>query len=108
LAFPSNINTSYVDPRFYVSLPSPSLDIKISNPGHVSVYKIFNGGTGYKLNGIAYQEKKNIGNNAVILERRIDFPNPDDVEILTLTYTGDQSSFFYNIGATGAFVNMNA
>ena len=60
------------------------------------------------MNGIAYQEKKNIGNNAVILERRIDFPNPDDVEILTLTYTGDQSSFFYNIGATGAFVNMNA
>lgn len=108
LTFPSNINNSYTDPRFYVSVPSPSLDAKISSPGHVSVYKIFNGGTGYKMTGISYQEKKSVGNNAVILERKIDFPNPANSEVLTLTYTGDQSSFFYSVGTTGAYVNMNA
>jgi hypothetical protein len=107
LEFPSGINSSYADPRFFLLLPSPVIDEKICGPGEIAEYQVFNGGTGFKMNGIRYMEKRNVGNNSILLERNVEFPNPGQFSVLTLTFAGDRSSLFYSNGITGGYLNMD-
>lgn len=107
LTFPSNINISVVNPAFYVMLPSPSVPPQISGANDVTSFKIMNSDPAYTFQGISYMERKNVGNNSVLIERRIDFPNPQNVSVLNLTYTEDSDAFFFSIGETGSYVQMS-
>jgi hypothetical protein len=66
-----------------------------------------NSNPNYTFKGISYMERRNVGANSVLIERRIDFPSPQNVGVLNLTYTEDTDSFFFNIGSTGAYVQMS-
>jgi hypothetical protein len=107
LTFPSDINISVVGPAFYVMIPSPSIPSQISGPNDITSFKIMNSDPSYTFQGISYMERKTVGNSAVLIERKIDFPNPQNVSVLNLTYTEDTDSFFFGAGETGSYVQMS-
>jgi hypothetical protein len=107
LEFPSSINPVFTSPAFYVMLPSPSVPPEISGPNDITSFKIMNSDPNYTFRGISYMERKNVGVNSVLIERRIDFPSPQNVGVLNLTYTEDTDAFFFSIGSTGSYVQMS-
>jgi hypothetical protein len=107
LTFPSDINPSFVNPKFYVMLPSPAVPPEITGAGKITSFKVMNSDPNYSFNGISYMEKINVRNNSVLVEKRIEFPNPSQIGVLNLTYTDESESFFYRAGSSGGYVQMS-
>lgn len=107
ITFPSSINPAFSSPAFYIMLPSPSVPPEITGPNDITSFRIMNSNPNYTFRGISYMERKNVGANSVLIERRIDFPSPQNIGVLNLTYTEDTDAFFFNVGSTGSYVQMS-